>query len=235
VFFSCFFLFLAVCVLIWKSKQAVDVHRTRHRQRMQMEHMASRPFGRVLALLDPSMTPLVAMSEDAEEMDEAIGGGDDGGDVIAESSTDDKADKADTSELKTPEDRPISPTIIITKVRSSTRSTSSRRFKEGATSPTSMSSISVSSACAPPPQFHVAPIALEPMDDGIASIGTVLMQLPGGSAAPMQMALGSALISLRVHYLGHGGGGGGAGACRGDAMRDSSKQVLHHRHTTSTA
>lgn len=44
VFFSCFFLFLAVCVVIWKAKQAADVRRARRRQFVEMLHMAKRPF-----------------------------------------------------------------------------------------------------------------------------------------------------------------------------------------------
>ena len=52
VFFSCFFLFLAVCVLMWKSKQAFDSQRSRHQRRLEMEHMASRPFAKVLVTID---------------------------------------------------------------------------------------------------------------------------------------------------------------------------------------
>lgn len=48
VFFSCFFLFLAGCVLLWKAKQAVDRQRSRHRRQIEMHDMASRPFASVL-------------------------------------------------------------------------------------------------------------------------------------------------------------------------------------------
>uniref|UniRef100_A0A182QTX8 Multiple epidermal growth factor-like domains protein 8 n=1 Tax=Anopheles farauti TaxID=69004 RepID=A0A182QTX8_9DIPT len=47
VFFSCFFLFLAICVLAWKAKQAADMRRARRRHVVEMLHMAKRPFGRV--------------------------------------------------------------------------------------------------------------------------------------------------------------------------------------------
>lgn len=47
VFFSCFFLFLAVCVVIWKAKQAADVRRARRRQFVEMLHMAKRPFAAI--------------------------------------------------------------------------------------------------------------------------------------------------------------------------------------------
>lgn len=47
VFFSCFFLFLAVCVVVWKAKQAADVRRARLRHVVEMLHMARRPFASV--------------------------------------------------------------------------------------------------------------------------------------------------------------------------------------------
>lgn len=58
VFFSCFFLFLAICVLAWKAKQAADMRRARRRHVVEMLHMAKRPFGRINLTLDsPSETP----------------------------------------------------------------------------------------------------------------------------------------------------------------------------------
>ncbi|KAK3088685.1 hypothetical protein FSP39_022382 [Pinctada imbricata] len=53
VFFSSFFLFLAKCVLLWKLKQAIDAQRNRQRQQKEMAHMASRPFAKVLVLIEP--------------------------------------------------------------------------------------------------------------------------------------------------------------------------------------
>ncbi|XP_041977639.1 multiple epidermal growth factor-like domains protein 8 isoform X2 [Aricia agestis] len=47
VFFSCFFLFLAACVVAWKAKQAADVRRARRRHVVEMLHMAKRPFAAV--------------------------------------------------------------------------------------------------------------------------------------------------------------------------------------------
>lgn len=52
VFFSCFFLFLAVCVVAWKVKQAFDVRRARRLHAAEMKHMASRPFGHILMVLE---------------------------------------------------------------------------------------------------------------------------------------------------------------------------------------
>lgn len=52
VFFSCFFLFLAICVVVWKVKQAFDLRRARRLHAAEMKHMASRPFGRIVTIVD---------------------------------------------------------------------------------------------------------------------------------------------------------------------------------------
>lgn len=53
VFFSCFFLFLAVCVVAWKTKQAADLRRARRQHVVEMLHMAKRPFSSVTLLVGP--------------------------------------------------------------------------------------------------------------------------------------------------------------------------------------
>lgn len=60
VFFSCFFLFLAVCVVAWKAKQAADVRRARRRHVVEMLHMAKRPFSTVTLYFGdgPEITPV---------------------------------------------------------------------------------------------------------------------------------------------------------------------------------
>lgn len=102
VFFSCFFLFLAVCVVAWKAKQAADMRRARRRHVVEMLHMAKRPFARVTLLLGEGGQP--------------------------------------------------------------------------------------------------RPIAVEPTDDGVAAVGTVLVRLPGGRSAPVQLAIASSLILLARVY-----------------------------------
>lgn len=57
VFFSCFFLFLAVCVVVWKAKQAADVRRARLRHVVEMLHMARRPFASVSLSACTGTTP----------------------------------------------------------------------------------------------------------------------------------------------------------------------------------
>lgn len=68
VFFSCFFLFLAVCVLLWKAKQVVDARRSHLRRQIEMQCMASRPFARALVYFGVGSRPLLTS---------ARGGGDD--------------------------------------------------------------------------------------------------------------------------------------------------------------
>lgn len=57
VFFSCFFLFLAVCVVVWKAKQAADVRRARLRHVVEMFNMARRPFASVQLSVASTGTP----------------------------------------------------------------------------------------------------------------------------------------------------------------------------------
>uniref|UniRef100_A0A0K2SV94 Multiple epidermal growth factor-like domains protein 8 n=1 Tax=Lepeophtheirus salmonis TaxID=72036 RepID=A0A0K2SV94_LEPSM len=52
VFFSCFFLFLSFCVVVWKCKILTDVRRARRRHEVEMMHMAQRPFTKILILLN---------------------------------------------------------------------------------------------------------------------------------------------------------------------------------------
>ncbi|XP_064883991.1 multiple epidermal growth factor-like domains protein 8 [Oncorhynchus nerka] len=53
VFFSCFFLFLSVCVLLWKIKQFMDFRREQRRHIQEMTKMASRPFTKLTVYLEP--------------------------------------------------------------------------------------------------------------------------------------------------------------------------------------
>ncbi|KAF5283548.1 hypothetical protein FQR65_LT13840 [Abscondita terminalis] len=64
VFFSCFFLFLAACVVAWKAKQAADVRRARRRHVVEMLHMAKRPFASVTLNLAAKPKPRKAAHYD---------------------------------------------------------------------------------------------------------------------------------------------------------------------------
>ena len=72
--------------------------------------------------------------------------------------------------------------------------------------------------------YTLHPIALEPTDDGVAVIGTVLIQLPGGGSAPNQACLGSVLTSMRQLYGGERGHHG---------VKNSSSTVIQSRGSST--
>lgn len=139
VFFSCFFLFLAMCVLLWKVKQAFDIRRNRQQRAREMETMASRPFAKVLSLIDVEPYP--------------------------------------------PQCSPPLP-----KKGRLHRLTSRHFLLPDSPSGTLQN---------PDDHFSIVPIAIEPTDDGIAAVATIVIQLPGGTVSPVKLCLGSAL-SMRV-------------------------------------
>uniref|UniRef100_A0A8B9H6U8 Multiple EGF-like-domains 8 n=1 Tax=Astyanax mexicanus TaxID=7994 RepID=A0A8B9H6U8_ASTMX len=158
VFFSCFFLFLSVCVLLWKVKQFLDFRREQRRHIQEMTKMASRPFAKLTVYLEPEEPQLVYLPS-------AGGGG----------------------------------AVSLAHVRTGKL---------------------------------VGPITLEPTDDGMAGVATVLIQLPGGILAPNRACLGSALVTLRQNlqeYCGHGGAGTHPGVGGGR------KGLLGHQHLTTMA
>ena len=135
VFFSCFFLFLAMCVLLWKTKQAFDARISRQQHAREMLHMASRPFAKVLVLIEHSspfnISPNLNMLRSIKSTPR-------------------------TPLLPSETCLPLSPIIV----RHS---------------------------------FDIIPIAIEPTDDGVSGVVSVVFQLPGGAHAPSHLCLGSTL------------------------------------------
>lgn len=121
VFFSCFFLFLAVCVVAWKAKQAADVRRARRRHVVEMLHMAKRPFASVLLLIGPS--------------------------------------------VDSPPQNRRRKTLKQSNVQHGQHS-------------------------------DVRPVAIEPTSDGVASVSTVFIRLPGKHKSPISLALASSLTTM---------------------------------------
>lgn len=68
VFFSCFFLFLAVCVVIWKAKQATDLRRARQRHVVEMLNMAQRPYSTVLLDASRELAPSSGENENSPKI-----------------------------------------------------------------------------------------------------------------------------------------------------------------------
>ncbi|XP_032618914.2 multiple epidermal growth factor-like domains protein 8, partial [Chelonoidis abingdonii] len=183
VFFSCFFLFLSACVLLWKAKQCLDLRHEQHRQLQEMTKMASRPFAKVTVCFEPEPGPPA------------------------------------TNRLFLPA-QPHKPPAPLARLKP---------YPEAYTAHLRRSEpflAQLLGCSCPNPSFRVGPVTLEPTDDGMAGVATVLLQLPGGNQAPNRSCLGSALVTLRHNLQDYcGGGSHGAGGVR--------KGLLSHDNLTS--
>lgn len=142
VFFSCFFLFLAICVMLWKMKQTFDARRSRQMREREMECMASRPFARILVLVEHEEQVYFSLS---------------------------------------------SGLVVRPRSRLGRQQSQNQYYNNN--------DINAVVMLPPPRELGVLPIAIEPTDDGLAAVGTVLFQLPGGATAPSHLCLGSALTT----------------------------------------
>lgn len=52
VFFSCFFFFLSLSIVMWKFKQVADNRQAQIMHEIELEHMASRPFSKIYVLVE---------------------------------------------------------------------------------------------------------------------------------------------------------------------------------------
>lgn len=254
VFFSCFFLFLSVCVLLWKVKQFLDFRREQRRHIQEMTKMASRPFAKITIYLEPEEPQLIYLPSTAgstvtlgHTRATRIGGM-----VIAQRVRTGPVYKHDPGSGPTAHHHHHHLTmggggnsgqhlplhyLNTHHYASSTAGTQASHHHHPSTysgyqhfcrSDPFLSQLMGFSYST----FKVGPITLEPTDDGMAGVATVLFQLPGGVLAPNRACLGSALVTLRQNlqeYCGHGNGGGhpGAGAGR--------KGLLGHQHLTTMA
>lgn len=256
VFFSCFFLFLSVCVLLWKVKQFLDFRREQRRHIQEMTKMASRPFAKLTVYLEPEEPQLVYLPS-------AGGGG-------AVSLAHVRTGKLGAMVVGQ-RGRPGAPSYKHDPNTGTAThhhhhhlalngSNSGQHLPlhylnahhynaSSTTNPTShhhhhpASHGSYQHFCRSDPflsqllgfsysSFKVGPITLEPTDDGMAGVATVLIQLPGGILAPNRACLGSALVTLRQNlqeYCGHGGAGTHPGVGGGR------KGLLGHQHLTTMA
>ncbi|XP_074075473.1 multiple epidermal growth factor-like domains protein 8 isoform X1 [Macrotis lagotis] len=83
-----------------------------------------------------------------------------------------------------------------------------------------------------PVALRAGPITLEPTEDGMAGVATLLLQLPGGIYTPNRACLGSALVTLRHRLQEYCGGGSGPGA-GGHGAGGGRKGLLTHDNLTS--
>ncbi|XP_007430507.1 multiple epidermal growth factor-like domains protein 8 [Python bivittatus] len=188
VFFSCFFLFLSVCVLLWKVKQFLDLRHEQRRHLQEMTKMASRPFAKVTIYFEPDSlgapAELVFLPARPHKLP-----------ALA-------AAQPLPSRLKPYHEVPY-PVA---------------HFRRSEPFLSHLMGYSYSS-------FRVGPITLEPTDDGMAGVATVLFQLPGGLQAPNRACLGSALVTLRHNLQDY--------CSSTHGMNSSRKGLLSHENLTS--
>lgn len=188
VFFSCFFLFLSVCVLLWKVKQFLDLRHEQRRHLQEMTKMASRPFAKVTIYFEPdtlgAAAELIFLPARPHKHP-----------ALA-------ATQPLPSRLKPYHEVPY-PVA---------------HFRRSEPFLSHLMGYSYSS-------FRVGPITLEPTDDGMAGVATVLLQLPGGLQAPNRACLGSALVTLRHNLQDYCSSSHGVSSSR--------KGLLSHENLTS--
>ncbi|KAE8593599.1 hypothetical protein XENTR_v10019212 [Xenopus tropicalis] len=192
VFFSCFFLFLSACVLLWKVKQWLDVRREQRRHLQEMSKMASRPFAKLTVYFQPDVEPLSGCHS--------------GGPILPSlphhhhhhhhhhHRSKPRVKSYDPSAPQPPSLRHSDPFL---------------------------SQLLGYTYC----NFRVGPITLEPTDDGMAGVVTLLLQLPGGAQAPNRACLGSALVTLRHNLQEYCG--------PSHVVSSSRKGLLSHENLTS--
>lgn len=186
VFFSCFFLFLAVSVVAWKAKQAIEGRRARERQAVEMEHMARRPFATVSVFLETGGRVVVGL-QDGKRLTAAAAG------PLLQHAT-------LTSQLCSP---------LRWKRRHGSRSDQQHHHhhphhqhhlhallphhpvQDQEVSGRAVAHLTGSSPIRTP---EVRPLAVEPTGDGVAAVATLIVQLPGGRLARTQLTLASTLV-----------------------------------------
>lgn len=238
VFFSCFFLFLSVCVLLWKVKQFLDFRREQRRHIQEMTKMASRPFAKLTIYLEPDEPQLIYLP--------STGGGVGGNTAALAHARANKlggmvvGQRGRAGAIAYKHDSGLGPTahhhltlgvggnsgqhlplhyLNTHHYANNTAGTPASHHHHPSTytgyqhfcrSDPFLSQLMGFSYST----FKVGPITLEPTDDGMAGVATVLFQLPGGVLAPNRACLGSALVTLRQNlqeYYGHSNGGGHPG------------------------
>ncbi|XP_034236737.1 multiple epidermal growth factor-like domains protein 8 [Thrips palmi] len=191
VFFSCFFLFLAACVVGWKAKQAADIRRARRRHVVEMLHMAKRPFASATVLLEgPDRTPAYCPSgvqgqgqgqgPQAASQSQGAAGSSGSGQAAAQAS----ASGFSAAQL----------------VPSPARKKQHQHRTGGGAAGSASQTRSPAGSAGSRLNSGVLPVAVELTDDGVAAVATVLVRLPGGRDAPVRMALASSLILLARVY-----------------------------------
>ena len=180
VFFSCFFLFLAVSVVAWKAKQAIEGRRARERQAVEMEHMARRPFATVAVYLE-AVHRGQATLHDGKRTGQNVG-------LQVHHST---LTAQLCSPLRWKRRQPSRPDPHHHHhPQSQFHATNVLPEQE----PIGRSAGTNGGGGIQPRHIDIRPLAVEPTADGVAAIATLIVQLPGGRLARTQLTLASALV-----------------------------------------
>ncbi|XP_041081633.1 multiple epidermal growth factor-like domains protein 8 [Polyodon spathula] len=240
VFFSCFFLFLSVCVLLWKVKQFLDFRQEQQRHLQEMTKMASRPFAKLSVYLEPEQQqqrPPSSSSSSSSSSSHLLllqqqgGGGSAGGHLVylparAQGGKGGLGggggggiggNKGKPSSYQKQE---ALRQYHHNHHHSNPHSSSYQQFCRSDPFLSQLMGFSY-------PSFKVGPITLEPTDDGMAGVATVLLQLPGGALAPNRACLGSALVTLRHNLQEY------CGATSSHGATHARKRLLSHENLTT--
>ncbi|KAG1714971.1 Multiple epidermal growth factor-like domains protein 8 [Nymphon striatum] len=164
VFFSCFFLFLSICVIIWKVKQVFEHRQEQQRHAEEMKHMASRPFAKILVIVDESNF------DDVDFM--------------------------------------VPPSMYSSPSHPSNHHHKKSRNKHLVYTQVTRDFVPKIPLLTIEEKHGVRAISVEPTSDNLAAVSTVLMQLPGGTCAPVRLTLASTLAAIRSFPPGYGNGNG---------------------------
>lgn len=188
VFFSCFFLFLALCVIVWKVKQAADLRRARRQHVVEMLHLAKRPFAQIF---------LASASLDLDNSPHAT----------TSTSTQTRAmrQRARQALLLQQQQQQLQQSGEGGQAHGHVSHHHHHHQHHHHSSSHHSSSHHISSSSSggsgrPVQATEIMLVAIEPTSDNLAAVGTVFVSLPGRSKAPLSIALGSTLISYPRQY-----------------------------------
>ncbi|OQV17322.1 Multiple epidermal growth factor-like domains protein 8 [Hypsibius exemplaris] len=183
VFFSCFFLFLAVCIVLWKFKHVYGVRQTRQRVAIELQTMASRPFGSVCLVFErkshPRAIPVFSMGETVVTPMPSPG-------AVASTSTGEAVLVSGTR-------KPTPP-----KVKKKKRNVVDPQLNHHETASPRSSLLGVDGVPLKVPKL--TPMAMEFLQGGAAAVATFPMELPGGPDCPVRFCLASTFVAAPQIY-----------------------------------
>jgi len=180
VFFSCFFLFLSICVLVFQLKHINDVRRARRLHQVEMEYMAQRPFA-VQLVLFPSVKQSAPHSRSSMPMTSSS----EQSSLMPVTSSEQNRTMPVTSSSEAENLVPMTSSSEHSRLLPVTSSTGAAAFQPHVTSSSSLKRHNLIYNTANKTRNNaetVRPLAIEPLADNHAAVATVLIQMPEVSA-----------------------------------------------------